>query len=144
MTGKMFVTKTPASPSKCVVCYTDAKGETDFIDFGTDLDYYGAILICQYCIVNAAELVGMVPVARVEAAELNEAVAKYDVADFKKKVKTLEHLINTYGFGTVPDDTAGDATLFDSPPSAEISDDFGDPVDGGKGEKSKSSQSSTV
>ncbi len=93
---KMFVTKAPALPSKCAVCYTQAKGQQDFIDFGASIDYYGAILICELCIVNAAKLVGFVSEADSLKAESDSTVAKAETIALRLKVQTLESLVASY------------------------------------------------
>lgn len=93
---KIFVTKTPAMPSHCAVCYTQAKGNQDFIDFGASLDFYGAILICDLCIVNAALLVGYIPVAKFELAENQANAAITAHLEASKKVRILESFIAAY------------------------------------------------
>lgn len=94
--AKMFVTKSPALPSRCVVCYTQAKGNQDFIDFGESIDYYGAITICDLCIVNASKLVGFVPVAEVEKAQAELVPLSAEVINLRLKVQSLESLVASY------------------------------------------------
>lgn len=55
------------SPGKCAVC-----GAVDqpVIDFGLNIDFYGAVLICvTSCVPEAARAIGMVDIAAVKAAE---------------------------------------------------------------------------
>ena len=133
MSGKMFLTKTPALPSKCAVCYTDAKGIKDFIDFGSSLDYYGAILICSDCIVNAAELVDMVPVARDLEREnrIQKMSERYVIA--LEKVAALEHIVRAYDIGS----DSGSASGTD--PSVDVQIDFSE-SDESDGESSSSDE----
>lgn len=97
---KIQVTTTPALPSKCAVCQTMAKGITRFIDFGEDLDFYGAIVICELCVVNAAEQLGtLVPVAKFKSAEATADNFLQRLREANEKVDALESLIAAYGFG---------------------------------------------
>lgn len=96
---KIQITTTPALPSQCAVCHTHAKGVTRFIDFGSDIDFYGAIVICELCIVNAAESLGtLVPVAKFNLAASTRDDLRSALLDEKEKVKALESLIASYGF----------------------------------------------
>jgi hypothetical protein len=96
---KIQITTTPALPSQCAVCHTHAKGVTRFIDFGSDIDFYGAIVICELCIVNAAEELGtLVPVAKWKLEESMRLLAYEEMASLREKVKALESLIASYGF----------------------------------------------
>src|SRR5690606_24387393 len=81
------------------VCHTPSKGTTKFIDFGADLDFYGAILICEFCVVNAAESLGtLVSVAKWQLEESMRLMAYKGMAELREKVSALEHLIAAYGF----------------------------------------------
>jgi hypothetical protein len=94
---KIQITTTPALPSQCAVCHTHAKGVTRFIDFGSDIDYYGAIVICELCVVNAAENLGtMVPVAKFEMAEGQATTAINSLLNANRKIQVLESLVSTY------------------------------------------------
>lgn len=78
-----------ASPGKCAVC-----GAVDkpVIDFGMDLDFYGAVLMCTECIRGAAEVAGLYEGAATATAQvvppfhyldvgaLNEYLARTNVA----------------------------------------------------------------
>lgn len=93
---KMFITNSPALPARCVVCYSDAKSNQSFIDFGMQLDFYGAILICDLCMVNAAELVGFIPVAKfLETQQENRKLAS-SLFTANAKVKILESFVASY------------------------------------------------
>lgn len=45
----------PAAPSKCVSC---GAFSGDFIDFGFDIDYYGAVYFCRSCFTEGCYLFG--------------------------------------------------------------------------------------
>ena len=142
---KIQITTTPALPSQCAVCHTHAKGVTRFIDFGSDIDFYGAIVICELCVVNAAESLGtMVPVAKYE----NEKNLKSSLHDAwmteKEKVKALESIIAAYGFDRHIDSSANSGS--DLPlPLGETDEDNSGKVDSkSKPSKSGSSEPATV
>lgn len=61
--GRIQMTLSPMLPATCAVCNRSANNEVRFIDFAKNLDYYGAIVICESCIVEAAELFDCAPVA---------------------------------------------------------------------------------
>lgn len=44
------------APGKCVVCGTV---ERDCLDFGLDIDYFGAVLLCATCMGEAATVMGL-------------------------------------------------------------------------------------
>lgn len=73
--SKYVVVKHPPLPATCVGCHKSANGVTDFVDFNTNVDYYGAILMCEDCFLECGRLLGLVPVAEVEdaARDYNDA-----------------------------------------------------------------------
>lgn len=56
--GKVALVKYPALPSTCLVCNGSADGKKDFVDWGMNVDWYGALVICEFCIVECLETVG--------------------------------------------------------------------------------------
>lgn len=50
----------PANPGKCVVCGFGGGDDRVYIDFGFDIDYYGAVYFCSFCMVEVANAVGYV------------------------------------------------------------------------------------
>ena len=73
------------APGKCGVC---GSVERDCIDFGLDVDYYGAVLLCVECISEAHSVAGLLastqptplPSAAIDAGAINEYVRKSDDA----------------------------------------------------------------
>lgn len=95
--GKIFINNAPPLPAKCAVCNNDFKPNGPrAIDFGTDLDYYGAILICELCMTNAAELIELVPVARYNEVEGNLNVAAELLVIANRKNRILESFVAAY------------------------------------------------
>lgn len=60
---RVQVIKTPiASPGTCVLCGTSGDEKRTFIDFGKQLDWYGAIYFCNECIREVSLAIGYIPV----------------------------------------------------------------------------------
>lgn len=93
---KIFLNNTPPLPAKCAACNNDFKAADAAIDFGSDLDYYGAILLCKHCVINAAALVDLVPVAKLVQTSTDLMVAQSVVSSLTQKVRALESLATVY------------------------------------------------
>ena len=93
---KIFINNTPPLPAKCAACNNDFKPGAVAIDFGAQLDYYGAILLCEFCIVNAGKLCGMVPVARLDACINALHVASDELLEANRKNRILESFVAAY------------------------------------------------
>lgn len=60
---RVQVVNTPvAAPGTCVLCGTAGDGQRTFIDFGKQLDWYGAIYFCSECIREVSLAIGYIPV----------------------------------------------------------------------------------
>lgn len=80
--------KPMALPGKCAVC---GSVERPVIDFGADVDGYGAVLICADCIRTAAQLVSLVegdvqtqvvpPLNFLDVEAVNEYLARTNAAN---------------------------------------------------------------
>lgn len=63
-----------ALPHKCAGCgYPGGTSETgiaarQFIDWGITLEYYGAVIFCENCIIEVASVLGFVPPEKIDAA----------------------------------------------------------------------------
>jgi len=72
--GRFQLVDSPASPGKCAVCGYSASGENEpsnrrqYLDFGMELDFYGAVVICTECLTEVA--VGMGYIVPEEADRL--------------------------------------------------------------------------
>jgi len=59
--GRFNVSKTPSAlPSKCVVCGAWGGDGRDFVDFGMDIDFYGAIYFCSVCLTECCNKLGYI------------------------------------------------------------------------------------
>src|SRR6476469_10518841 len=75
--GRFRVLDRPAAlPGKCAVC---GNVERPVLDFGLDLDFYGAVVICLECVTSAAEIVGLVPRERLDVAQLVQLNHNYEI-----------------------------------------------------------------
>ena len=54
------------APGKCAVC---GVAEGPVVDFGMTVEFYGAVLLCVTCMVEASRVVDMVPRTELSAAE---------------------------------------------------------------------------
>lgn len=48
-------------PGVCCVCRSPGGDDRQFIDFGMQLDWYGAVYFCTFCVKELAEAAGFVP-----------------------------------------------------------------------------------
>lgn len=135
--GKLFITKTPAAPAKCIVCYTDAQGQREFLDFGMSLDYYGAVLICELCVTNAAELFGFTKVLQDPDTALENAALVDELTEATQKVEALESVLRAYNFGTPANEFALPVADPDLPIEFTGTDEPDESESTGKGSKSK-------
>jgi hypothetical protein len=105
--GRFQILERPSAlPGKCAVC-----GAVDkpVIDFGFDLDYYGAVYFCVECIIEAASLLGMVKGELLETAQLvqqnhNDQLIEAGAAvdDFVNRVSSLYNDFTAHLNGTSP------------------------------------------
>lgn len=56
-TSKIQVVLNPPLPGTCVICNKSANGQVRFLDFNFNLDWYGAVLICESCAKEVVEIV---------------------------------------------------------------------------------------
>lgn len=70
----------PAPPGKCVICGGVGDKDSEFIDFGFEIDFYGVIYFCMPCIFEATSVLGLVSQQKYEdlqkQLELQEAAIK--------------------------------------------------------------------
>lgn len=58
--SRFRVTKMPIlAPGTCILCKSSGGDERAFIDFGMQLDWFGAVYFCTECITEAAKLIGL-------------------------------------------------------------------------------------
>jgi hypothetical protein len=80
--GRVFVVTEPPLPATCAVCGRNANGTIKFVDFNKDLDYYGAVVICEDCIKECMGLLEYVPGSKLEEViqALTQTIEELEVA----------------------------------------------------------------
>ena len=133
---KIFINNNPPLPAQCVVCYRTFKQGTVFLDFGMNVEFYGAILMCDDCITNAGTLIGLIPVAKADQTTLEWVTATDALVQANKKVRILESFVAAYS--SDPDVTLD--SFLASAPSLSLFDELEEGYDGDKssGKVSKS------
>lgn len=87
--GKIQATLTPMLPATCVACRKSANGVTKFLDFQADVDYYGAIVICEDCAREMLDVLGFVPVALVESLRDRLEIQKIELNTVREENERL-------------------------------------------------------
>ena len=54
------------APGKCCMCGDAGSDERKFIDFGMQLDVYGAVYFCDVCLTEVSRAVGFIPMKPME------------------------------------------------------------------------------
>lgn len=86
-TDRVALVTSPALPARCVICNFSANGRRRFLDFNVSIDYYGAILICEDCLLENANLLDG-PVA----------AAKRQVEEMQEKLEEVTNELDRYKF----------------------------------------------
>jgi hypothetical protein len=113
-----------ALPSKCVVCGSGPEAGRKFVDFGMQIDPYGAVYFCSACVVNMANAMGFVTPERYTESQdaLFDAIAENTTLEaenreFRRVFSTLS------GLGAivpaVSDDTNSGTVLSETKPDPE-------------------------
>jgi len=95
--SRFKVLDTPVlAPGTCFVCGSAGDDKRKFIDFGKQIEWYGAVYVCTECIVEVAEASEYIPVASFDSlhTELRELQVKYDqlaakYAPFEEAIKNV-------------------------------------------------------
>lgn len=75
------------APGICSLCGSAGGDDRKFIDFGKQLEWYGAVYFCSFCIREAAEAIDYIPVANFDELhkEFRELRIKFDQLEAKNK-----------------------------------------------------------
>ena len=76
--GKIQLTLNPMLPATCVVCGRSANGVVRFLDFQMQLEYYGAVVICEDCGKELVSVLDFVP-----AVALQEIQQEFEFTEDK-------------------------------------------------------------
>lgn len=85
-----------AAPGTCILCKSAGGDERKFIDLGIQVDWYGAIYFCTFCITEAAQILGLRSVENIEqiSASYNEMVQNYnDLLTLSREMESATRLL---------------------------------------------------
>lgn len=107
-----FLDRPSVLPGKCAVC---GSVERPVVDFGMQLDFYGAVLLCVDCIKEAASLIakveGATPVVSPFIVPPDSGTINEYVRNASAAAERLNTVLEYYGFGVnrFEDDTSGES-----------------------------------
>lgn len=105
--GRVRIVTEPALPATCAICVRSANGQIRFIDFNADLDYYGAIVICEDCMRESLTLLGFTDEINFtnKVSELEKKQQELEVAQNElDKYRTIVNGLRDVGLTNLPDD----------------------------------------
>lgn len=108
--SKFHLVTSPPIPAQCIACSRHHKEGEEWLDFGVNFDYYGAVLFCNYCAAEVARVLGYLPVAQFnDLHETNEAI-RYELFEVRNlleeertNVRVLSRLLGTDSNNVEPD-----------------------------------------
>jgi hypothetical protein len=126
MMSRIQVLDTPImSPGVCTICGSDGGDGRKFIDYGHQLDWYGAVYFCSFCIKECATAVKFIPVESFDQlhTDFRELQVKHD--KLLKENEALRNAISTLLDGSntvVSSDLSSSDSSVDSVSSTELAD----------------------
>lgn len=100
-------------PGVCCLCGSSGDGKRKFIDFGKQLDWYGAVYFCSECIREVSEVCEFIPVASFNKLhkEYRELQIKYD--QLEVKYRSIDNALRSvfHGDYTICDNRASPIEL---------------------------------
>lgn len=88
MTRVSIIATPIAQPGICCLCGSAHNEDRSYVDFGKQLDWYGAVYFCTICFTEIANMCGYVQVEKVITykEELSELEAKYTLLSEKYEI----------------------------------------------------------
>lgn len=85
-----------AAPGVCCLCGTAGGDGRAFIDFGKQLDWYGAVYFCSFCLAEVAEAIGYIPIVAYD--ELNKKSRELQIAfdQYQAKMMPVDDALREY------------------------------------------------
>lgn len=91
----------PMLPGKCAICGT-VDTDREYVDFGFELDYYGVVYFCNFCLAEMVALLGYIPTDRwkmivdenIKLENTNEELQKQN-QELKDAINHLSNLISS-------------------------------------------------
>ncbi|MFE1145200.1 hypothetical protein [Streptomyces rochei] len=99
--------KPELAPGVCFLCGSAGDDKRKFIDFGKNIEWYGTVYVCTFCVIEVAEAADFTPVSNFDALhnEYRELRVKYDqlVAKYAPFEKAIKNVLDSPdpGFGMV-------------------------------------------
>jgi hypothetical protein len=98
------------APGQCCLCGSAGDGKRKFIDFGKQLDWYGAVYFCTECVREVAEASGFIPVASFD--KLHDSYRELDIKykQLEARYEVVDNAIRTvfggnYSVASSPDES---------------------------------------
>lgn len=127
------------SPGKCATCGYTGGDDRQFIDFGFDLDFYGAVYFCTGCFTDACMQMGFVgPDKFKDLSQIVDEQGSKIQAIVAENAKLRDALNNLNFLGTVAD--SSDSPIKEPSESAQKS----EPADNGSAKSSNVKRSGSI
>lgn len=93
----------PCQPGKCAICGNCGDENSEFLDFGLELDFYGVVYFCTTClmgdVLSALDLVTRERLVEFQT-KLEEQTLKNKFLDnINRELRSIIESLNTHGFG---------------------------------------------
>lgn len=88
-------------PSTCSGCNLPATSNRRMIDLGTQIDFYGAVMICLECATAVARIVNYFPAKDLDNLRRSVDYYREKVEEAKEKVEALENVVFSYSLSDI-------------------------------------------
>ncbi len=93
--SRIKVLETPIlAPGTCSLCGSAGDGKRTFIDFGKQLDWYGAVYFCSECICEASLAIGYIPVASFEKLHNDHRALQIELDQLVKRHEAVSNALS--------------------------------------------------
>lgn len=82
-------------PGKCAVCGSSGGDSRKFVDFGIQLDVYGAVYFCTDCVIELSQAIGFVEQDKVSKLELELKYQSIENERLQKRLTEVENAART-------------------------------------------------
>jgi hypothetical protein len=108
-------------PHKCANCGSSKDDGRRYVDFGLEVDWYGTVFICGFCLLDVSKAMGLFGVLESEISRLAEENKKLQEERLTTEELRVRAVVAFKGFRDYYDSllTAGNYTNTDSTPSVD-------------------------
>lgn len=101
-----------ANPGVCIVCGSSRTDDRNYIDFGKQLEWFGAVYFCTECISETLDVMDFVKSSTMESTVTELYQEKANVMNLRDQIGALESVLKFYidrgpSNGTVDDIVSG-------------------------------------